>query len=489
MNVVILTEGGRNIGLGHVSRAVSLCQAFEQCGAYPRLVVSGDSSVQASAASATLELLDWAGDASALSRRIAGADVIVVDSYLARAEAYDRIAAGGALCVWLDDHMRLPYPPGVIVNGAVNAVQLPYRYGGHHTFLLGARYLTLRKAFWNVPRRQVRDQAASVLITLGADDPRGLTAQVLARLAGQFPALHKTVIAGRFMGDLSAVRAAADKQTAIITSPSAEGMCQAMCQADLAVSAGGQTLCELAKTGTPAVTLCLGENQRANIQGWQDAGLVDMLDADEAGAMDKLAAAVESLLDAPRRMGRAQIAQEIMDGCTGTNVAQAVTALARRQEAPLTVRPATQDDCYDLWVWRNHPDVRRWCCSQDVIDYPTHRQWFARRLADADTVLCVAVDACGVKAGQIRFDIAGNRAEANVGLSPTHFGRKLGRHAIAAGTEHLLTVRPGVRQIDALIFPSNVASQKAFTAAGYRPAGPVHRNGLDLLLFQFNRNS
>jgi spore coat polysaccharide biosynthesis predicted glycosyltransferase SpsG len=30
MNVVILTEGGKNIGFGHVARCSSIYQAFEQ---------------------------------------------------------------------------------------------------------------------------------------------------------------------------------------------------------------------------------------------------------------------------------------------------------------------------------------------------------------------------------------------------------------------------------------------------------------------------
>ena len=35
MKLLILTEGGENIGFGHVSRCLSLCQAFEARGATP----------------------------------------------------------------------------------------------------------------------------------------------------------------------------------------------------------------------------------------------------------------------------------------------------------------------------------------------------------------------------------------------------------------------------------------------------------------------
>ena len=46
MNVIILTEGGKDIGLGHVARCSSIYQAFEQYNISPKFIVKGDDSVK-----------------------------------------------------------------------------------------------------------------------------------------------------------------------------------------------------------------------------------------------------------------------------------------------------------------------------------------------------------------------------------------------------------------------------------------------------------
>ena len=46
MNVVILTEGGKDIGFGHVTRCSSIYQAFEQFHIVPKFIINGDDSVK-----------------------------------------------------------------------------------------------------------------------------------------------------------------------------------------------------------------------------------------------------------------------------------------------------------------------------------------------------------------------------------------------------------------------------------------------------------
>ena len=37
MKVFILTEGGKDIGFGHITRCISLSEAFEEKGIYPEV--------------------------------------------------------------------------------------------------------------------------------------------------------------------------------------------------------------------------------------------------------------------------------------------------------------------------------------------------------------------------------------------------------------------------------------------------------------------
>ena len=46
MKVYILTEGGYDIGIGHVTRCLSLYQAFEVKGIKPFFIINGDETVK-----------------------------------------------------------------------------------------------------------------------------------------------------------------------------------------------------------------------------------------------------------------------------------------------------------------------------------------------------------------------------------------------------------------------------------------------------------
>ena len=40
MKVFIITEGGKNIGFGHITRCLSLYQAFEEKGILPKFIIN-----------------------------------------------------------------------------------------------------------------------------------------------------------------------------------------------------------------------------------------------------------------------------------------------------------------------------------------------------------------------------------------------------------------------------------------------------------------
>ena len=46
MDVIILTEGGKDFGYGHVARCSSIYQAFKYYNISPKFIVNGDESVK-----------------------------------------------------------------------------------------------------------------------------------------------------------------------------------------------------------------------------------------------------------------------------------------------------------------------------------------------------------------------------------------------------------------------------------------------------------
>jgi spore coat polysaccharide biosynthesis predicted glycosyltransferase SpsG len=99
-----------------------------------------------------------------------------------------------------------------------------------------------------------------------------------------------------------------------------------MLDADLAVTAGGVTLLELAATGTPSVGICLAQNQAANLAGLAEAGALcfagfvadPRLPEAVEGSLRELAAAPE------RRRQLGERARELVDGRGAFRVAEAM---------------------------------------------------------------------------------------------------------------------------------------------------------------------
>ena len=110
--ILFLTEGGRAYGLGHLSRCFALAQAFEESGILVRFVLSGDAGAASFFGAREVHLLDWTENYVKLNPFIEEADAVVVDSYRASPECYQRIAADTGLGIYLDDNGRIDYPEG-----------------------------------------------------------------------------------------------------------------------------------------------------------------------------------------------------------------------------------------------------------------------------------------------------------------------------------------------------------------------------------------
>lgn len=88
MDVVILTEGGKDFGYGHVARCSSLYQAFEYHDIVPKFIVSGDESVKSILSDIDVDIVDWLNDFSIFYN----ADIVIIDSYHADLDFYNKIS-------------------------------------------------------------------------------------------------------------------------------------------------------------------------------------------------------------------------------------------------------------------------------------------------------------------------------------------------------------------------------------------------------------
>ena len=315
MKVFVLTEGGRNLGFGHITRCTSIYQAFEEAGIESQLIVNGDQTVRDLLRDKNCKVFNWLNDRKNLLATVKNADIVFIDSYLADYGLYEKISNVVKTAVYIDDNVRLNYPRGFVLNGTLLAEQVPYPKSKEVNYLLGARYAPLRKEFWDVPAKPIRDNLETVMITFGGADIHNVTPKVLKLLTDAYPEMLKKVIIAKSLQNTAETERLKDSNTELIYYPNAAEMKKVMLESDIAISAGGQTLYELARIGVPTIGICIAENQLHNIEGWSKSGFLKYVGwySDE-NLERRLRSSVRYLANKRIRTHISEIGRKVIDG-------------------------------------------------------------------------------------------------------------------------------------------------------------------------------
>lgn len=299
--VAFIADAQPGNGLGHISRCSAVALALWCKG------IGHSCHALGSPARIQRDGIAWSPVDTDQAAGI-DADVVVFDSYELQEDVQRTIATGRPVVVM---HEGRPVDHAAL---AINTTLPPADDDRH---LYGLAYAALRPPFWGVARADVADPVRSVLVTVGASDPTGLTTR-LARLV-QRVLPHATVRVVR--GSRASFEAPADVE--VIDAPA--DLLDAFLSSDLAICSGGQTSLEAAATGTPGLTLSLVENQAPNTRLLEELGVTV---APDPGSDDAIAGALERLAgNAELRRTMSARARSVVDGNGALRVAFRIAEL------------------------------------------------------------------------------------------------------------------------------------------------------------------
>jgi len=273
MKVYIITEGGSNFGLGHVARCTSLYQAFEEKKINPYFIINGDPTLTTILSDKNYYILDWFKEPKKLFEQIRGADIVIIDSYLIDRLLAQKISKSIKLAIFIDDTMRIKYPKGVVINSAIHAKMLPYPKKQNVKYLLGAEYSMLKKEFWDSQKKIINDEIEVLMLTLGGNDIANLSPKILKILQTEYPHIKKKVIVGKNFQNIKDIENICNESSQLIYFPNSQSMKEMMLESDIAITAGGQTVYELASIGLPAITISVIDHQIPHIKACAEFGL------------------------------------------------------------------------------------------------------------------------------------------------------------------------------------------------------------------------
>lgn len=124
--------------------------------------------------------------------------------------------------------------------------------------------------------------------------------RVLSLLNAKFPSLYKKIIIGNAFQNQHEIESLKADNVELIYSPKEEEVKKIMMEADLAISAGGQTLYELTCIGVPTIAIKVADNQENNILGGVSLGLIQYAGAwNEAKTMINIEKFLEEFIANP----------------------------------------------------------------------------------------------------------------------------------------------------------------------------------------------
>lgn len=261
-NIVFITEWKNNTGAGHLSRCLSLRDAFHERGYETSFIIDSEKEFEFKSSEIKPVILDWKSNPEDIKSFISDSSILVIDSYLAAKEQLKYLANITDYPVFISDVKLNYFPKGIVIIGNSFAHELDIINSKEVNYLLGIKYALLRKEFWDIEKKEISPGITKILISLGNTDPKDLKIKIAEILARGYPHSEITVLSNRDFR----IYPKRKNLTILSRRLSAKEMANLFLQHDLVISNGGQTLIECIRVGVPTIAVKMADNQVRNIK-------------------------------------------------------------------------------------------------------------------------------------------------------------------------------------------------------------------------------
>jgi UDP-2,4-diacetamido-2,4,6-trideoxy-beta-L-altropyranose hydrolase len=466
MRVLIFTEGGSQIGLGHISRCSSLYDELEARGIEVEIIIFGDVNDIETIQNKKFKVANWLST-DFLNNHIEDNDYCIVDSYMASEDLYSFISKRARKSLFIDDNARINYPEGIVVNPSLSTVLVNYHKNKVNCYLLGANYIILRMPFVQVKRETINARVKEVLITLGGSDIHNLTPVIVNKFSSRYPDIIFNVVIGNAFKNTVEIRKINSKNINFYENATAEEMKRIMLKSDLAITAAGQTIYELMATQTPFIPIKIVDNQNNNVAGLKEFNLAErVLDYKDELFKEKIVLEFEKRMDFGNRKELSSKYNKVIDGLGTKRIIDALTR-GELMEDNYFLREIREEDIRDVFNLSNEDYVRKLSINTKKISWEEHINWFEKITSSKDNVFYVVTDRTNNFLGQLRYKIDNHSATVSISLCKSITGKGLSKQFLIESIKLISDERNELENIIAFISDKNIASKKLFEKVGF----------------------
>lgn len=459
MKILLLTEAGKDIGMGHISRCSSIYDELTRQDLNVEFLIQSEMDKLELLEGRQYKIKDWQSK-EFITETINKEVYCIVDSYSVSASFLQYIEEHAYSCMYIDDMGRINYPAGIVVNPALNTDNIIYPDLGDITYLLGKDYVILRQAFRNSNRKNVADNISDVLITMGGSDIQNITFKLLKEFPGKQIKTQFHVVLGS--GYRSKEKLLQDNYSNVTLYENLKEteMQSLMLNCDLAITAAGQTIYELLATRTPFIPIQTAENQKNNMDGLAKHEIIkSKINIKEPDFIRYVEQAYHNLKNVDER--KKQVNINVVDG-RGTK--RIVNHIFRKL---YSLRDLEHSDMEALFQLSNQDYVRKHSIQKEKIEWEQHVEWFNKIKESTNDYFYVITNNKNDFLGQVRYKIENDSAVVSISLGEKLVGKGLSDYFLKKSIDLLINENSELSKIIAYISTENIASQRLFKKAGF----------------------
>jgi UDP-2,4-diacetamido-2,4,6-trideoxy-beta-L-altropyranose hydrolase len=272
--IFVRADGNKEIGTGHLMRCISIMEQATDKKQIMFLVADEDGKQIVNSKGFSCKVLntnyrDMESELLILSKLIKQSDVsmILVDSYQITPFYLEELSKIGKVTL-MEDVLDETFNVNKIINYNIYADQIQYqnKYQSNGlsnvNFYTGVEFVPLRDEF-RISNYEVRKEIRDVFISAGGADPFNYAGKLLELLLRKEHSKEYVyhVISGVFNINREFLKSIDDKYDNVIIYENISNISDVMKRCDVAISAAGSTMYELASIGVPIITYAFADNQ------------------------------------------------------------------------------------------------------------------------------------------------------------------------------------------------------------------------------------
>lgn len=326
--------------------------------------------------------------------------------------------------------------------------------------LLGPTFALLRNEFRDKRNflRVRSGEIKNILVSFGGIDSKNLTTLAIKVISKLKWDVSVNVVIGENHPNLKEIKILCQsfRFDCHIQSTNMAGL---MDQADLAIGAGGISVWERLCIGLPSICIVAADNQKEQLAELQDKGLIIVLEEKqnlfEAIYQSLIKCRIDSTLIANSAKHK-----DLVDGLGAVRVRNLLIG------SHIEMRLADASDSRNIFLWRNHPNIRAVSLDSNEISWFEHDAWFQKKCGHINSPFLIG-EIAGKPVGVVRFEIKNIDAEVSIYLIPESDNRGLGVDLLKAAERWLSINCPEVTNLRATALPKNRSSINLFRNLQY----------------------